>query len=628
MRGRRRIAALTAVVVGAVVAGWAVSDLASIDDLDAAFADRAGAEGAVDDGFTVVGIEAPRPGTAQELVDPDGGLSDQGLAQLVDGLLERGATLVVFAEVVLADGGGERLGAAANGRPVLVPRMEAVAAADAVASGDAPVFTPRLAPGLPGLSAAQQRFHAIVPTVAEGDDVRVLPLRVAAAGGEAGPLTFVALAVGAAALRDSTPETWAAAIDGASFGTTGFTMGTVTVPDEGAGTLRLTPASDLTSLVPGTTVRSVRPRVAYVAADEVLAGSADADVVTGRVVLVGTTDVRRARFVPVPGAGEVGVPEVWVQALALNTVLSGNYLQPASDLAVGATILLAALLGVGLLSLRRVGSGAWLAVAVAAGWLLLAFSMVRSGTVPEVVGPVATLAIAGAATFVLRYVTELRHRREVSALFSKYVPAAVAAELVADPERAAQAAAGERAEVTVFFCDLRGFTRMAAGLEPPQVREILEVYYRHLGDLVLEHGGTLMQYVGDEVFAVFGTPLPLDDHADRAVACAVAAQAAADGIAEELAADGIGRIDYGIGLQSGEVVAAHVGQRAARRQYAVVGDTVNVGARLCSQAGAGEVVISEDVLGRLREPPHVEPLGAVQMKGVERELALYRLATT
>ena len=111
----------------------------------------------------------------------------------------------------------------------------------------------------------------------------------------------------------------------------------------------------------------------------------------------------------------------------------------------------------------------------------------------------------------LRYFGETRQRRRVTALFSQYVPEAVAQRLV-NENRAGSAVEGERLDMTVLFCDLRGFTALSESLEPAIVRVMLNHYYDRVTELVLDMRGTLMKYVGDEVFAVWGAPLPSDDH--------------------------------------------------------------------------------------------------------------------
>jgi adenylate cyclase len=154
---------------------------------------------------------------------------------------------------------------------------------------------------------------------------------------------------------------------------------------------------------------------------------------------------------------------------------------------------------------------------------------------------------------------------------------------------------------------------------------MLNHYYDRVTEVVLSMRGTLMKYVGDEVFAVWGAPLPMDDHPQRALDCAIAIQLLTPQLNRELVEQGAPEVAFGIGLNTGDAVAAHFGG-GRRRQYDVVGDTVNVGARLCSAAPRGEIVLSDAVLSRVTCPLPVEPLGPVELKGVSRELQLWRVA--
>src|SRR5262249_52496478 len=129
---------------------------------------------------------------------------------------------------------------------------------------------------------------------------------------------------------------------------------------------------------------------------------------------------------------------------------------------------------------------------------------------------------------------------------------------------------------------------------------------------------------GDEVFAVFGAPLPSEDHPDRAFRCAVAMQELTPALDAELLAKDAPPVRFGIGLHAGEAVAAHLGG-GERRQYAVGGDTVNVGSRLCSLAGPEEIVCSFEVFSHVSSPPAAEELGPVELKGVTRHLRLFRI---
>lgn len=355
-----------------------------------------------------------------------------------------------------------------------------------------------------------------------------------------------------------------------------------------------------------------------VSALDVLDGSASIDL-RDRIVLVGATDPLSGDRLRTPASTVRPMAGVYVQANAINTVLTGFAREvPAGAAATAATVAAVALvvaLGGAFLRLR------WLPVVVVGvivGVIAAADLAWQRGEETDVIYPGLAAVVAGLAVLAFRYVTEERDRRRVLATFGEYVPPGAVEQLL-DRGRFEAATQGERVEVTVLFADLRGFTATSADLDPRDVRSMLEHFYERAAGIVFEHGGTVMQYVGDEVFSVFGAPAPLDDHAGAAFAAAVALRDAAGPINRELAARGLPGIAYGIGCNSGPVVAGHVGNRY-RRQYAVVGDTVNVGARLCSAAGAGEVVVSGSVCERTAVPDDAALLEGQNLKGVSRDL--------
>ena len=145
------------------------------------------------------------------------------------------------------------------------------------------------------------------------------------------------------------------------------------------------------------------------------------------------------------------------------------------------------------------------------GYLWLTLVEFDRGTVMDLVYPTLGLIVAYVASMALRYFGETRQRRKVTASFSQYVPGEVARRLI-DEDRVAAAIHGERVDLSVIFCDLAGFTSLSATLEPTDVRTMLNCFYKHMAEAVLSNDGTIMKYVGDEVFAVFGAPLPNEHH--------------------------------------------------------------------------------------------------------------------
>jgi adenylate cyclase len=383
------------------------------------------------------------------------------------------------------------------------------------------------------------------------------------------------------------------------------------VPTDRAGGLRVSWAAGLT---PG--------GAGIVGALDVLQGRVPAERIRGRTVVVGLTDPAFAERHRTP-VGEL--PGVLVHANAANTMLTGAWVRPVPVAETLAWIFcLTALVGAAAAVLPL-----WLvplpAVLTAWGYLGLAGLRVDGGRLMDVVRPVSAVLAAMLGTVLVRGAAEFRKRRQVQSLFGEYVPAGVVAQLL-DQDRVEAAAGGERLDVAVLFCDLRGFTTMAESLEPGQVRDVLNAYYRATTRIVFDHGGTVMQYVGDEVFAVFGAPIVQPEAAATALACALAMQRAAAGLNDGLTERGLPPVAYGIGLHRGEVVAAHVGNEI-RRQYAVVGDPVNVGSRLCGQARAGEVVVSDAILDGAGEPVEAEPLGPLPLKGKRQAVRAFRVKT-
>jgi class 3 adenylate cyclase/DNA-binding NarL/FixJ family response regulator len=200
-----------------------------------------------------------------------------------------------------------------------------------------------------------------------------------------------------------------------------------------------------------------------------------------------------------------------------------------------------------------------------------------------------------------------------------YVPWQVADALA----RGGDAAATQRElEVTVLFSDIRGFSTIAERLT---AREIAEIVGRHLGamaEVIADHGGTIDKFQGDAVMVVFGAPEPLDDHAVRALRCALAMQHRQTELnSQGWGTEAIDRLEVGIGLNTGVVMAGAVGG-GGRLEYTVIGDAVNVAQRLQSEAQGGEVVAAASTVAAA---PTVaaEPIGPRHVKGREEAVEVF-----
>jgi adenylate cyclase len=199
-----------------------------------------------------------------------------------------------------------------------------------------------------------------------------------------------------------------------------------------------------------------------------------------------------------------------------------------------------------------------------------------------------------------------------------YVPWQVADALARDGDAATQ----RELEVTVLFSDIRGFSTIAERLT---AREIAEIVGRHLGamaEVISDHGGTIDKFQGDAVMVVFGAPEPLDDHAVRALRCALAMQHRQTELnAQGWGTDAIERLEVGIGLNTGVVMAGAVGG-GGRLEYTVIGDAVNVAQRLQSEAQGGEVVAAASTVAAAPDVA-AEPIGPRLVKGREEAVEVF-----
>ena len=213
-------------------------------------------------------------------------------------------------------------------------------------------------------------------------------------------------------------------------------------------------------------------------------------------------------------------------------------------------------------------------------------------------------------------------RKEIAATaFRSFVPEQVAAKLQASGSTELR----EELEATILFSDIRGYSTLAERLPPGDVAELVGRHLRAMAEVIIDHGGMVDQFVGDAVMAVFGAPEPSEDHADQAIRCALAMQArqAALNLEAQAETDARAPIGIGIGINTGRVVAGTVGG-GGRLEYTVVGDAVNVAARLQSEARAGEIVAGAATIAAA-PGVEAEPIGARQVKGREEPVEIYRV---
>jgi adenylate cyclase len=206
--------------------------------------------------------------------------------------------------------------------------------------------------------------------------------------------------------------------------------------------------------------------------------------------------------------------------------------------------------------------------------------------------------------------------RELSTLFRQYLSPDVAAALLADPDQAALG--GSVVEVTALFADLRGFTGFSEGVEPAEIVRMLNRYHGVAVPCILDNGGTIVQFVGDAMLALFNAPARQADHAGRAVRAALALQRAVESIAEREP----NWPRFRVGANTGPALVGNIGSETLRG-FNAMGDAVNVAARLQTLAEPGQVVIGEATRAALGGVARCEPLGELAVKGRAQPVRAY-----
>ena len=314
-----------------------------------------------------------------------------------------------------------------------------------------------------------------------------------------------------------------------------------------------------------------------------------------------------------------------IQANAIDTVRRGF---PLSSAPGPLNIALIVVLGLAapLASLRFSPLRA-LAIALGAGVLFtiaaqLAFN---GGTVLSFVYPIGTLLAVSVAVLALHYLTVAFERERVRDLFARFVPENVVDDVIdrADGFRLG----GVQREGTVMFSDLRGFTSFAEKMPVEQVIEVLNRYLTEMSDAILDQGGTLVAYMGDGIMAVFGAPVPQDDHADRALAAArEMIGPRLDRFNEYLRGQGLGEgFRMGVGLNSGQVMSGNVGSER-RLEYTAIGDTTNTAARLegMTKGTPHMLYAAESTVSALKDrPDDLAFVDEYEVRGREAKIRLW-----
>jgi adenylate cyclase len=344
----------------------------------------------------------------------------------------------------------------------------------------------------------------------------------------------------------------------------------------------------------------------------------------GGLVFIGATAVglKDVFAVPLGATGAMAGPHI--HANVADMVLSGRVIH---RLPTWLCVLLTLLVSVGAryaVMPARISLGVAAAVGVIVSAHLGGLLAFGQGLWVPLVPATLGWVLATGGGFAYQYLVEGREKRQVRGLFSRYLSKDVYEQVLANPSLAELG--GKRRTMSVLFSDMRGFTTLSESGDPEALVQQLNEYFSRMVDVVFEHRGTLDKFVGDMVMALYGAPLDDEDHAEHAVATAVAMVRALEELNAGWAAQGRPTLGIGIGINSGEMIAGTIGSRQVR-SYTVIGDAVNLGARLESlnKEYGTSIIISDATRRQLRSSWPLRPLGSVVVKGKSVAVDIYEV---
>jgi adenylate cyclase len=355
-------------------------------------------------------------------------------------------------------------------------------------------------------------------------------------------------------------------------------------------------------------------------------GLVDPSIFRDKIVLIGVTSPTLPDLYPTPFSATERTPGVEIIANAIDTIMSGKYLRivsPWVNLVMIVVMVLAAML---IVRLKRPG----LIIGVmSAGMVLYAVTVyivfAQGRTYLPFTSPELMLFLGVVLPTLEQAVSQELEKRRVRSMFTRFISPEMVDQLLATRDINSL---NKRANLTILFSDIRGFTTLSEKLTPDKVVALLNPYLEAMTDVIHKHGGTVDKYEGDAIVAFFGEPVPYADHALRAARVAVEMRTALTELKERWKTEGIlpERFEIGIGLNTGDAFVGLLGS-AQRINYTIIGDNVNLAARLqdLTKVYAWPIIISEATAEAIKDEFDVEFIEAATIKGKTEPVKIYKV---
>lgn len=359
----------------------------------------------------------------------------------------------------------------------------------------------------------------------------------------------------------------------------------------------------------------------YISYGDIISGNFDRSLVKNRIVLIGMTATGEPDSWSVP-ISDGKIPGVLIHATAIDTVLRQRFLTEAGS---GITMLvLLLMLSIAALALPRLGLrwGMALLAGLFIGYLAIAFLSFDKGLVLGMLYPLSLLPTLFVSSVVCLIVMGQSDKRFVRDLFGRYVSPQVAKEILNSADTGHLRLGGETRDVTVLFADIRNYTVMSERMSPEAIVNMLNTYLSVIIDRVLQNGGMVNKFAGDNIMAVWNAPELQPEHARLAAKAAWESQQAFATLHQS--DPSLPKVQFGIGINSGAALAGNVGS-VGRAEYTVIGDTVNLASRICSGTPGGEVYVGPETYRQAKDHLEVEELAPQTFKGKAEQVTVYKV---
>ncbi|MBI4849378.1 MAG: adenylate/guanylate cyclase domain-containing protein [Nitrospirae bacterium] len=355
--------------------------------------------------------------------------------------------------------------------------------------------------------------------------------------------------------------------------------------------------------------------IIHKSAADVIRDRVSKDIFRNKIVLIGTSAMATYDLKVTPFSANM--PGVEKNATVIANIINGNPIKKA-PLHIDLLAVLFAGTAAFFIARRKRALFAFLYYIFLTGLIVIAnveifiFYNMRV----NMIYPLLTVLSTGTFIISYQYFIEEKKAKEIRKMFSSYVTERVVNELIRNPDMAKLG--GERREITVLFSDISGFTSFSEKHEPEEVVAILNEYLGAMTDVIFRWEGTLDKFIGDAIVAFWGAPMKQENHAELAVRCSLHMIKRLEELRQKWIAEGKTPLTIGIGLNTGEVIVGNIGAEGKKMDYTVIGDHVNIGARVESLTRKfnTNILITELPFRKIIELVKASRIGHVSIKGV------------